>query len=242
MSRLMGRRRAHKGVAMHRFTWAVALSGGALVAQVAHAQSPIATLPSGVRVELRLDTDIDTRRIRSGDALAFSLVGSDCADGLRLRGGAEVAGRVVHAQKAGMFGKAAELLITAGPWTPDGAAASIRFRDLRALAGKSRDGAAMGVAVVAGPFAAFVRGGNVVVPAGTPMSAEIRETSFLPEGAFEPCAAAPTDAANTVNPPVPEEPPQGDLHEAHDVRPVDPGREPDPRDGAGSASHRNDRG
>jgi hypothetical protein len=227
---------------MRGFPWNLLLVGISLAANGADAQLPRATLPAGARVELRLETPIDTRRTRTGDALRFIVVGSDCTDRQRLRAGPEVVGRVVHAQKAGMFGKAAELLITTGPWTPDGATASVRFRNPEALAGKSRDGTTIGVAVVAGPFAAFVRGGNVVVPAGTPMSAEVREAIALPETAFMACTTESQDAIPLpVDPPVPHEPTQGELHETRDVRPVDSGREPEPEPdaGAGAAVDRN---
>jgi hypothetical protein len=230
----------HKDVVMQRSHRFVALLGSALATAGTAALASAVTIPAHTRVELRLDTPVDTRRTRTGDTLAFTLTGSDCTDGRRLVGGAGINGHVVHAQKSGMFGKAAELLISAGPWTPEGGKASVRFRNLHAQSGRSRDGTALGVSIVAGPFAAFVRGGHIVMPAGTPMAAETRNDHELPANAFEHCAVTPSPAEakpSFTDPPVHTEPPQGELHEAHVVRPVDPRREPESesRDGTGAA-------
>jgi hypothetical protein len=232
----------HKDVVMQRSPGFVALLGSALAAVGTVASASSGAIPAHTRVELRLDTPVDTRRTRTGDALAFTLTGSDCIDGRRLVVGAVVAGRVVHAQKSGMFGKAAELLISAGPWAPEGGNAVVRFRNLHAQSGRSRDATALGVSIVAGPFAAFVRGGHIVMPAGTPMVAETRDIHELPAGAFESCAEIPSSTEtqpSPIDPPVHTEPLQGELHEANDVRPADPRREPEPdsRDGPGAAGH-----
>jgi hypothetical protein len=142
--------------------------------------------------------------VRSGDAFPLTLLGSDCVDRRALRGGVTVPGRVVHAQAGGMFGKAAELLLAAGPITTEDGA-SIALRNLQTRRGTDRDGAALGASMAIGPFAAFIHGGNVVMPVGTPLLADIRQAISLPLHATTPCGGAIEVSSTT---------PQGQPHDA----------------------------
>jgi hypothetical protein len=196
--------------------------------------APLVAPPTAYRVaaatsvEFRLDSPIDTRTAASGSAIDMVLIGSVCRNGWRLRGGAAIPARVVHAQKAGAFGKPAELLLAAGPWTPLGGSAALSFRGLAPQTGTDRNAAVLGASLAISAFAGFIRGGNVVLPAGTPLRAETRTAVDVPVAAIESCSGDPPPSNPDTNP-------QGEQHvEPHH----DPSR-PDPgpgvqRDGVGA--------
>ena len=88
--------------------------------------------------------------------------------------GTPVRGEVVHAAAARGGGAPGELLLAARSLDIDGL--TIRLRGLK-LGGTGDDnsGMALGVSFAAGPFAMFIRGTEIEVPAGTRVHARIAE-------------------------------------------------------------------
>jgi hypothetical protein len=187
---------------------------------------PSYRIAAATGVEFRLDSPIDTRTAAAGSAIDLVLIGSACRDGWRLRGGAAIPARIVHAQKAGAFGKPAELLLAAGPWTPPDGSAALGFRGLAPKTGTDRNAAVLGASLAISAFAGFIRGGHVVLPAGTPLRAETRGAVDVPAAAIEPCNGDPPTSDSETHP-------QGEHH----VEPQpDPSR-PDPGPGAQRDGH-----
>jgi hypothetical protein len=80
-------------------------------------------------------------------------------------------GLVVHAAKAGAGGKAGELIVVARYLDlPQG---QVKLRSSFGAVGASRVGTSLGVALLAGPFAMMIKGKQVVLPAGTSLSARL---------------------------------------------------------------------
>ena len=66
----------------------------------------------------------------------------------------------------------------------------LSLRSFKAGTGRSRTGASVATSVAAGPLGLFVRGGNIELPAGTLITAQLREDTSLPV-VPEPGPAAP---------------------------------------------------
>jgi hypothetical protein len=124
-------------------------------------------VPALTPVYIRVEEEISSSSHRAGARFRIA-VAQDVKAGevVVLPAGSAGEGEVVHAAKHGAGGKAGELIL---------AARYVRVGDievrLRSLAlgavGKDRSENALATSFVAGPFAMFVKGGAVVVPAGT---------------------------------------------------------------------------
>jgi hypothetical protein len=139
---------------------------GLLVSGAAAADSPSAVVPKETEVHFALETPVSTATAKPGDVFRLRTTAPVVVDGVeRIPAGTPATGQVVHAQKAGAFGKAGELILAVR--RIDLAPTSVPMHKLEPLVGRDRSAGAMAVAVAVGPFAAFVRGGQIVVPAGT---------------------------------------------------------------------------
>jgi hypothetical protein len=107
--------------------------------------------------------------------------------------GAPGHGEIVHAQKSGMFGKPAELLLAVRWIEVNGQ--RIEMRHFRPHTGEDRTTAAGNLTFVpvAGLFSPFVRGGEIVLPVGTTALAQVRVDTRI-EG-----SAASTDVQSDLS-------------------------------------------
>lgn len=129
-------------------------------------------LRAGTLIPMRMQDTVGSATSTGGQA--FLLVVTDdihVDERLVIPAGTLAHGEVIHAAKAGMFGKAGELSITSRYLLLG--ERRIRLRSLLAAAGQNKADLAMGVGLVI-PFAPFfIRGKDLVVPADTELIARV---------------------------------------------------------------------
>jgi len=92
--------------------------------------------------------------------------------------GTSAEGEIVHAEKAGWIGKAGELIATARRASVGDR--EVPLRSFIADNGKSRTDIAGAVSIAIGLPGIFIRGGNIVIAAGTEMVAIVADDVRLP--------------------------------------------------------------
>lgn len=134
---------------------------------------------------------LSSKTSQRGDRFSLKLAEPLLLDGrLLIPAGTLAGGEVVHADRARAGGQAGELILAARYLEWDGR--QLPLKSLRAGVGRSRTGAAMGVMVAAGVAGFLVRGGQMEVPAGSPITATLREAvelDVLPAPVVEETAA-----------------------------------------------------
>lgn len=132
-------------------------------------------LREGAPVTLEILEPLDSSVLKRGDKFRIRLAEPAMAGGdVVIPAGTEGVGEVVHAEKSRAGGKAGELLIAARHLDHQGNL--VRLRGLKlGGAGKDNTGAAIAVAIAAGPFALFVQGREIIIPAGTHAQAKIAQ-------------------------------------------------------------------
>ena len=151
--------------------------------------APVAVvLKANALIPLRMQDTVSSETTARG--VSFTLVVTDDVyvdDRVVIPAGSVAHGEVIHATKAGIFGKAGELSITSRYVTVGDR--RIRLRSLLAAAGQTKADLAAGVGLVV-PFAPFfIRGKDLVVPADTELVARVAADElfeFQPTLATEP--------------------------------------------------------
>lgn len=153
-------------------------------------------LPEGTPVRLEILDPISSARAKRGDAFRVRVQEDVGIEGIVvLPAGTEGVGEIVHAEPSRGGGKPGELILAARRLQlgdPE-----VRLRGLKlGGAGKDTSGVALGVAVGIGPFAHFIHGKEIEIPALTTGTAKLAE----------PLQAAPTSDASgaTADPAAPE--------------------------------------
>lgn len=126
------------------------------------------TIPLKTPVRFTLDTAISSKTALPGQQFQLKV-----AEDLRINGlvaipaGTPATGEIIHAQKAGGFGKPGELLVAIRHIDLHGQ--QIKMRSFQPLQGKSHSNAAMATSFVpvVGLFAGFIQGGQIVMPEST---------------------------------------------------------------------------
>jgi hypothetical protein len=160
-------------------------------------------LPALTPVRLVMDAEISSAANKAGDRFPFH-VAADIAEGniVLIPAGSAGEGEVVHAAKSKGGGRAGELILAARFVTVGGK--QVRLRSFSAGSGSDHSNAALGVGIAFGLFGMLVRGGELVMPAGTAVSAKTAEDVQLPIAAVIVGAADPT--INRPSPETPKEP------------------------------------
>jgi len=154
--------------------------------QVATATPPTCqALCAGQQIELELAEFVSSDRHKIGDRFKLRLATALSLDGtVILPAGTPGIGEVVHAQTSRGGGKPGELLLAARFLElPDGPLA-LRAMKLAAR-GQDKAGAALATSFVAGPFAMFMHGREIEIPAGTHAFAKLAQD-------LDPARAVPT--------------------------------------------------
>lgn len=166
-------------------------------AQASPAASPATTLPAccriaaGTVVELEIAEPINSSRQKRGDKFALRLHTPLALDGATVvPTGITGVGEVVHAAAARGGGKPGELLLAARYLDHGGTQLPLRTLKFGAT-GKDNTGVALGVSMAIGPFAHFIRGHEIEIPAGTIVTAKLAQDIVLPPAAPDQPAAAP---------------------------------------------------
>ena len=138
-------------------------------------ESSCCTIPKGHFVELEIAAPLTSRTNRHGDWFPIRLAEAITVDGVELvPAGAEGQGQVVHGARSRMAGGAGELTLAVRYLEHGGQ--RIPLHRLRYFVpGRSNEQLAFAVAVtpIIGPLSIFIMGGEVRVPAGTRVRAEV---------------------------------------------------------------------
>jgi len=174
---------------------------------------PCCTLAGGSPVELELMEPVNSAIQKRGDRFGLRLaspvmVGTTVV----LPAGLEGSGEIIDAAPSRAGGAPGKLLLAARSLTWNGT--KIPLRGLRlGGAGRNLGAAAVGASLVAGPFAMFIHGGNVVLPAGTHAEAKIAvDTPVIPvqagpfSGSAQSTAGTPTQAPPVTSLPDSQDP------------------------------------
>jgi hypothetical protein len=146
------------------------------------AESEAYMLAALTPVALVMDAEVSSATSRPGDRFPLHVTDDVKQDDIVLIPTGSVGeGEVIHAAKAKRGGKAGELILAARFVIAGGT--SVRLRSFTPGNGKDRSNAAYAVAVAVTPWAMFVRGGEIVIPAGTAVSAKTAMDTLLPAAA-----------------------------------------------------------
>lgn len=156
--------------------------------------------PASTVVALEILDTLNSSRHRRGDAFALRVAEAVVVDGtVVIPVGTTGRGEVVHAAAARGGGAPGELLIAARTLDLDGR--SIPLRGLKlGVTGGDNSGMAIGVSLAAGPFALFIRGHEIEIPAGTRVTAKLaQDVPATPVPQID--ASAPAPVEPTLQPP-----------------------------------------
>lgn len=160
-----------------------------------HSEDSQTSVPAGTPVTIALGTTLASSTHKRGDVFPIVLAEPLLIDGAEyLPAGTPGTGQITHAATARGGGAPGELMIAARTLeTPNG---PLRLGGFK-LGGRGEDnsGMALGVSIAVGPFAMFIRGREIVIPAGTRGIARIRAST-------QPASAngSMTDPINTLQP------------------------------------------
>lgn len=135
-------------------------------------------IPARTIVVLELLQPISTRTAKPGDRFELRVAQPVLISGQTvIPTGSAAIGEVIHAQKGGVFGKAGELLLTVRHVEVNGQ--RIPMRLFQPAHGKDQTGTAIATWIAVGVFAAFVRGGQIELPADTAISATVAKDTTI---------------------------------------------------------------
>lgn len=136
-------------------------------------------LPANTVIELEMLDTVGSRLSRPGDFFKLRVVEPvKSGDAVLIPAGAIAVGQVVHAAKSSGGGKAGELILAARYLDmPQG---RILLRSTFGAAGKHRVGASLATSFLVGPFAMLIKGKEVELPAGSPLSARTALDNTFP--------------------------------------------------------------
>lgn len=136
-------------------------------------------VPANTVVVLEILDLLNSYQHRRGDKFRIRVVTSVVIDGTSLiAAGTLGIGEIVHAAAARGGGAPGELLIAARSLDIDGQPAPLRGLKL-GVTGRDNSEMALGVSLAAGPFAMFIRGREIEIPAGTRVSARLAQDVIL---------------------------------------------------------------
>lgn len=132
-------------------------------------------VPANTIVDLEILDPLNSYQHKRGDKFRVRVVNPVMVqDRTLIPAGTLGVGEIVHAAAARGGGAPGELLIAARSLDVDGQPAPLRGLKL-GLAGGDNSGMALGVSLAAGPFAMFIRGHEVEIPAGTRVNARLAQ-------------------------------------------------------------------
>jgi hypothetical protein len=149
-----------------------------LVVQQANPNS----LPSNSDIWLSLDSELNSKKVRVGDTIAFK-VSRDVTVGqyIVIPRGTPAIGRVTYRTGKGAFGKSAKLEFDID--SVQLASRTIPVTGHYRVEGQGNTGAAVGAVVAVGVFGAFVTGHSAIAAQGSEWKASTKETIAIAAGA-----------------------------------------------------------
>lgn len=150
---------------------------------------------------------LNSSKLKRGDKFALRLADALTVDGVELlAAGTPGVGEVIHAEAAHGGGTPGELLVAARYLEVGSQRIPLRAFRLGA-AGKDNTNLALGVSFAAGPFAHFIRGREIEIPAHTRGEARVaQDTEWVPAAAIAAQELpAPTSTATSPSTTTPSE-------------------------------------
>jgi len=148
-----------------------------------------AAIPANTIVEIEITQPLTSHTSHPDDLFPIRLAAPIVLDGdTVVAAGLAGQGQVIHAARAGGLGKAGELVITARYLLCGSTRLPLRSFHFDA-AGTSRAGAALAVSAVVPLSGLLLKGGEVVVPAGTRATAKLAESVTLAPDCTVPAAS-----------------------------------------------------
>lgn len=179
------------------------------VVGAAAAPAPCCRLAAGSVVELQLGESLSSMRHKRGDRFALRLSQPLVVDGAEpIPAGTPAVGEVVHGARSRGGGHPGELLIAGRYLEFNGRQIPLRGLSV-GQSGRENINGAMGASFLIGPFAMFVRGREIEIPADTALHAKLAQDLDLPvagtvaatEPAAVPVSPSPAVTADAVQPP-----------------------------------------
>jgi len=135
-------------------------------------------LREGTQVELKFANALSSKTAHIGDSVEFQLDDDlKVGDAIVVPKGAHAVATVSDAKKSGMMGRPGELSVQIQYLLVGGN--HVRIRGTQGREGDSRTGAAVALTVIFGPIGLIKHGKNIVIPAGTPLTAYVDQDVWL---------------------------------------------------------------
>ena len=158
----------------------VAPAPGTAATPTATSVAPTALrLPANTVIELETLDTVNSRLNKPGDFFRLKVAQDVRVEGVVvIPAGTAATGQVVHAAKAGGGGKGGELILAARFLSlPQG---EVKLRSGFGATGRARIGASLATAMAVGVFGMLVKGKDLELPAGTPLSARLAADTLFP--------------------------------------------------------------
>jgi hypothetical protein len=135
-------------------------------------------LREGTQVSLKFASEISSKTAHIGDAVEFQLDDDlKVGDSVVVAKGAHAVATVNDAKKSGMMGRPGELSVQIQYLLVG--SNHVRIRGTQGREGDSKTGAAVALTVIFGPVGLIKHGKNVIIPAGTPLTAYVDQDVWL---------------------------------------------------------------
>jgi len=143
-------------------------------------------IPAGSMIDLEILTPVSSEYSHLGDKVAIRLVGPVVVDGVVvIPAGTQGVAEVTSVKAAGMMSNGGELMLLARYLNVGDVQVPLRGLKM-GIRGENNLFVAFVVAQAVGPFALFVKGGNVTFPAGTQAQAKIANDTVLVPAPVQP--------------------------------------------------------
>jgi len=135
-------------------------------------------LREGTQVTLKFESPLSSKTAHIGDSVEFQLDDDlKVGDSIVVPKGAHAVATVNDAKKSGMMGRPGELSVQIQYLVVG--SNHVRIRGTQGREGDSKTGAAVALTVLFGPVGLIKHGKNVVIPAGTPLTAYVDQDVWL---------------------------------------------------------------
>jgi hypothetical protein len=135
-------------------------------------------LREGTQVALKFASELSSKTAHIGDTVEFQLDDDvKVGDSIVVAKGAHAVATVNDAKKSGMMGRPGELSVQIQYLLVG--SNHVRIRGTQGREGDSKTGAAVALTVIFGPVGLIKHGKNVIIPAGTPLTAYVDQDVWL---------------------------------------------------------------
>src|SRR5271155_3408498 len=135
-------------------------------------------LREGTQVDLKFSSELSSKTAHIGDTVEFQLDADlKVGDSIVVPKGAHAVATVNDAKKSGMMGRPGELSVQIQYLLVGDN--HVRIRGTQGREGDSKTGAAVALTVIFGPVGLIKHGKNVVIAAGTPLTAYVDQDVWL---------------------------------------------------------------